>query len=265
MKKQILYNLTIIAITIAVLSSCTIKGTLYDMTENPTSDEKITMTVENQKNLNLTISGEGAISIDWGDGSTPENFSISSNGKDILKNYANAGSYNIIISGGSISEFDCSYNDIKELDISSNSKITNIVCNNNQLTKLTFGNNPSLKEVICDNNSLTSLDLKENKAVNSLFCNDNKLTSLTINNCTVIKVLLGSNNELTGLDLGNNQVISRVDICNNKMNTSALNTLLNSLHDKNISDDKTVMITNNPGASTCDKANAIENGWTVVD
>lgn len=55
--------------------------------------------------------------------------------------------------------FSCFGNELTELDVSHNTKLTELYCSNNKLTSLDLSHNPDLKELGCSNNNIAVLDL----------------------------------------------------------------------------------------------------------
>jgi len=76
---------------------------------------------------------------------------------------------------------DCSYNQLPNLDLSNNSRITQLTCSHNQLTALDLQNDSNLIVLYCIRNPLTSLDLS-NTHVLILRCDSNQLVTLNLAN-----------------------------------------------------------------------------------
>ena len=108
-------------------------------------------------------SGAETISINWGDGSPLETFTVNSNESDeytvIQKSYEYSSRYNITITGD-LSCFDCCANEIDLLDLS---------------------RNPTLKVLKCDYNNLESLDLTNNTQLQKVTLSDNKFSKTALN------------------------------------------------------------------------------------
>ena len=114
--------------------------------------------------------------------------------------------------------FDCSYNELTTLDISSTkikelrctdnllqslntdgcSNLDVINCMNNRISSLTVNKLSRLKELYCSSNLLTSLDLSENQQMDKIDCIDNPyLGKLFLNNSQVFSLFkIGSNTEV---------------------------------------------------------------------
>ena len=117
----------------------------------------------------------------------------------------------------------CSDNrQLKELDLSSNTKLRHLECGNNLLSHLDLSHNTSLEFLYCPHNNLTridithcsnldwfmcsfndldSLDLTNNTQLTSLWCGYNQITSLDVSACTGLNLLQCPLNQLQALDL----------------------------------------------------------------
>ena len=101
----------------------------------------------------------------------------------------------------SLTDLDCSENEIGELDLSKNTELVNLECWANQLTSLDTSKNTKLKKLCCDNNALTSLNIQGNTELTRLDCYENNLTELDVSGVTAWLELSCQNNELTKLKL----------------------------------------------------------------
>lgn len=187
----------------------------------------------------LYVSGRGAFTIDWGDGSTIETNSSTGNG--FSHSYSDRSSRTITIIGGNVSAL-TSESNIIDLDFSNNIALTRLGCNLNALTSLDVSKNIWLRSLACNNNKLTSLDLSKNVNLMWLDCSINQLTNLDVN----------KNIALTFLN------------CNtNKLTNNSLETLFKTLN-TNV-DTKNIYIGGNPGTEECDRGIATSKGWIVSD
>lgn len=62
-----------------------------------------------------------------------------------------------------------------------------LVINDNQLTNLHLSNNSKLTEVYCYNNQLTNINVSNCKELTTLYCNNNKLSSIDVTNNTKLE------------------------------------------------------------------------------
>lgn len=81
-----------------------------------------------------------------------------------------------------LESLDCDYNQLTELDVTSNMALTELSCSFNQLTELDVSNNAALTELSCAINQLTELDVTNNAALTELSCWRNQLTEMDISN-----------------------------------------------------------------------------------
>ena len=125
---------------------------------------------------------------------------------------------------------------------------------------------------ICSGNgaNLTALDLSKNTQLTELGCSSNQLTVLDVTKNTALTGLDCSSNRLTALDLSQNTLLELFFCYGNQFNTSALDDIFCSLHDrtgdtngyivplKDSSDPNhtTVLATN--------KANATAKNWNAL-
>ena len=98
----------------------------------------------------------------------------------------------------------CSGNQLTELDVSKNTALKMLNCRKTQLTELDVSKNTVLEELYCDYNQLTSLDVSKNTALDWLTCEQNNLTSLDVSQNTKLTVLHCGTNQLSGLDVSQN-------------------------------------------------------------
>ena len=131
----------------------------------------------------------------------------------------------------SITNLDCSYNQLTSLDVSKNTALTKLSCYSNQLTSLDVSKNTALKEIDCSGNQLTSLDLSKNTELTRLKCNSNDLTSLDVSKNTKLVNLNCHSNKLTSLDVSKNTELKVLNCGFNKLTSLnvSYNTALNEL------------------------------------
>ncbi|MBR5658615.1 MAG: hypothetical protein IKX10_04385 [Lachnospiraceae bacterium] len=119
----------------------------------------------------------------------------------------------------------CSQNNLRELDLSRNTKLKWLDCAFNRLTdfdpsplselnyldvahnpigKLDIGNNKALEILCCDGCQLTTLDVKKNTNLRELFCADNAIKVLDLSKNTALIELGFYNTLLTSLNLSAN-------------------------------------------------------------
>ncbi|MBO4579787.1 MAG: S-layer homology domain-containing protein [Clostridiales bacterium] len=75
---------------------------------------------------------------------------------------------------------------IKEMDLSNNTKLKRVYCSNTKLDSLDLSNNGELEDLTCAHCGLTDLDLSYNPKLVELSCSDNALTFLDTSNCRAL-------------------------------------------------------------------------------
>lgn len=144
----------------------------------------------------------------------------------------------------------CFFNEITELDMSRNTKLTYLDCSNCKITKLNIANNVLLDTLYCENNELTELDISNNTELVYLDCYDNKLTQLDVSKNTALaqldfernqiasidlrqnaelKELYCSGNEFTSIDLSNNPKLTLLHFYDNKISGQEMDNIINCL------------------------------------
>ena len=98
----------------------------------------------------------------------------------------------------------CFFNEITELDMSRNTKLTYLDCSDCKITKLNIANNVLLDTLYCENNELTELDISNNTELVYLDCYNNKLTQLDVSKNTALAQLDFERNQIASIDLSNN-------------------------------------------------------------
>jgi len=132
----------------------------------------------------------------------------------------------------------CSNNQLKTIDVNSNSVLQYLYCEYNLLTALDVKNCIDLKDLICQfnllqtidvsantqlgwlivgGNQLTTLDVTNNKFLGVLSCEYNQLVDLDVTNNSGLIRLACSGNQLTDLDLSNNSLIQALFCSNNQI------------------------------------------------
>ena len=108
----------------------------------------------------------------------------------------------------SLTDLDCSYNQLTSLDVRANTALTELYCHENQLTSLDVRANTALTYLYCGSNQLTSLDVSANTALTYLSCSSNSLTTLDISANTALTFLMCVSNQLTELDVSRNTALT---------------------------------------------------------
>ncbi|REG90733.1 T9SS type A sorting domain-containing protein [Flavobacterium aquicola] len=128
-----------------------------------------------------------------------------------------------------LTNLNCEYNTINNLDISKNAALDYLNCNNNQLTALDISQNPLLRILYFTNNRISSIDLSEKLLLRYVMCNQNKITSLDVSKNKTLEYLDCSSNKLTILDVSQNAGLTQLYCRNNELTTLNLKNGKNSL------------------------------------
>lgn len=99
----------------------------------------------------------------------------------------------------SLTDLDCAYNELTELDVSPHTELKRLTCYSNQLKTLDVSRNTKLIHLNCISNELTSLDVSQNTTLTELLCYGNQLTELDISRNTVLNNLNCSYNPGDGI------------------------------------------------------------------
>ena len=137
---------------------------------------------------------------------------------------------NLDVSGcTALTELYCYENELTDLDVSKNTKLTELYCYYNQLTNLDVSKNTKLTKLYCGGNQLTDLDVSKNTALTELECSYNQLTNLDVSKNTALTYLDCGGNQLTNLDVSKNTALTVLGCYNNQLHGAAVNKLINSL------------------------------------
>ena len=121
-----------------------------------------------------------------------------------------------------LTKLECSYNQLKRLDVSKNSSLTDLSCGGNQLKRLDVSKNTSLTDLWCSDNQLKRLDVSKNTSLTELGCYGNQLTSLDLSKNTALTVLSCGGNQLKRLDVSKNTSLTALWCEGNKFDCAAL-------------------------------------------
>lgn len=155
---------------------------------------------------------------------------------------------------GDLTRFECSLQEITEIDLSHAPHLTTFVSNYNKgltqldlshneelikleaygngLTNLTLGRKPQLKTLDLNSNALTSLDLHEAPLLERVDCVGNKLTALDLSALQELLTLSCESNELTALDLSANKKLEALYCYENAISASSMKKLFTTLSDR---------------------------------
>ena len=109
------------------------------------------------------------------------------------------------------------------------SSLTDLQCSGNQISSLYLGGATGLTYLSCFDNQLISLDVSNNTALTWLNCYDNQLTSLNLNGATALRGLYAWNNQLISLDVSQNTSLISLFLNNNQLTSLDLSQISCSL------------------------------------
>ncbi len=109
----------------------------------------------------------------------------------------------------------CGFNDLTQLDVSSNVNLTYLECGNNQLTSLDISSNLALRNLNTYTNQITGIDVSLNTLLESLFIGNNPIANVDISNNLNLEFLDIANCELSNLDVSQNSLLSYLVCANN--------------------------------------------------
>jgi len=121
-----------------------------------------------------------------------------------------------------LSNLNCGYNDLSELDIRQNSQLQTLYCHYNNLMELDLSQSSSLNILGCSNNIINTLVLNGNR-IRLFNVSNNHLTSLDLTQLTHLVYVDCSHNQLGSLDVrnGENTIITNFS-ANNNSNLSCI-------------------------------------------
>ncbi len=115
----------------------------------------------------------------------------------------------------SLTQLNCSSNQITTLELSANKELKSLECYSNNLSSLRVNQNQNLSHLDCCQNNLQ--ELRFGTSLDFLCCHDNRLTDLAVQNSPSLTHIECYNNMLATLDLSNNVQLLRLDCSNNKL------------------------------------------------
>lgn len=131
-----------------------------------------------------------------------------------------------------LQNLDCSFNNLSELDISNNQKLTNLYCSDNNIVELNVSNNKELAYLSCGYNQILDLDVSSNLNLEFLSCDCNRLTDIDISKNKNLSDLNVEGNSLKELDVTQNSNLNYLNCGENYLTFLDVsnNTMLESLN-----------------------------------
>lgn len=190
-----------------------------------------TILVTTSTAVSFTVEKSSQIVIDWGDGNSDiDVFSHTYTDNLPVHTITFNGTQN------AIQKLDCHQQEIIFLDVTKDTLLTELICRNNRISQLNLSDNikklncsynnlktldisssKSLLELQCNSNNLSQLDASHNKYLNILTCSDNQLESLDVSLNLDLVYLSCSNCRLSKLDIRNNLHLERLECASNQL------------------------------------------------
>lgn len=112
---------------------------------------------------------------------------------------------------------DLGNNLLSTLDVSNNMKLSTLLCGNNQLEEIKLAEYGEIFTLIVSNNKLTSLDVAKSPKLYDLFFSGNQIKNINLSQNPDLKRLLSMGGELTSIDLSNNTKLYSLQIIGNQL------------------------------------------------
>jgi hypothetical protein len=133
----------------------------------------------------------------WNRGGTKNAGSaISANDKDLLAREGSLSMFGMGIRDYSglqyftgLTYFNCTNDQLAELDVSKNVALDTLYCHGNRLRTLDVSNNAALFLLACSDNQLGELDVSKNAQLQGLYCENNRLARLDVSKNTALAYL----------------------------------------------------------------------------
>ncbi len=117
-----------------------------------------------------------------------------------------------------LTSLNCSFNNLKALDVSNNTALQSLSISSNQISSISLSANLSLKSVICASNQLDSLIIRDNDSLTVIDCSGNRLKKLDVSDNIFLSGLTCSSNQLESLSLLALDSLTFLDCANNRIN-----------------------------------------------
>ncbi len=114
-----------------------------------------------------------------------------------------------------ISELHCRNNNLRTIDLSSNTVLRRLDVSYNSLSELDIDKNVDLEYLAFSQNNLTNLNLDQNLKLETINGNNNRLSSLDISKNVSLRYLRVQDNRIISLDLNNNPKLLQLSLYNN--------------------------------------------------
>ena len=155
-----------------------------------------------------------------------------------------------------LKELDCNYNQLTTLNVSGCTDLVKLSAEGNQLTAIDLSKNTKLESVYLSKNQFSELDLNQNVKLKLLCCNSNQLTSLGLRFCEELSELSCQDNQIISLNVSDNTQLTVLNCINNQL--TQLNVRVNTALKKLACNDNLLTeldVTENPALITLECGN----------
>jgi len=184
--------------------------------------------------LAIDVACDASDSLNWDTEPDPGNWDgvtwNSDNPKRVSELYVNNKSLTDVIDVTaltSLTDIQCSYNQLTGLDPSTLTDLTYLSCSNNQITALDVSALTNLTYLGCATNQISSLDLSALTNLLYLRCFSNQLTGLDVSALTNLTKLYCQSNQLTMLDVSTLTNLTYLGCAANQISSLDLSALTN--------------------------------------
>lgn len=122
-----------------------------------------------------------------------------------------------------LTSLNCSFNNLKALDVSNNTALQSLSISSNQISSISLSANLSLKSLVCASNQLDSLIVRDNDSLTVIDCSGNRLKQLDVSDNILLSSLTCSSNQLESLSLLALDSLTFLDCSNNRINELDIN------------------------------------------
>jgi len=112
------------------------------------------------------------------------------------------------------------YNEIEEINVSSNSKLTYLDISDNRIPEIDIKSNRELKVLFAYKNVLTNLNILENDKLEQLSFGEDLMQNIDLSNNKMLKKVSCVNSQIEELNLTHNILLSRLEFFNNSKPTT---------------------------------------------
>ena len=178
-------------------------------------------------------------------------------------------------------------NELTTIDLSKNIYLRTLNIGRNRISNLNLSNNIHLQTLSGHLNEMEYIDLSKNINLMDLFLSSNRINRIDVSNSKILDRIVIDNNQLPYIDLRNNLKLRNlflgnnnlekvylsadtvdlrfIDVHNNHLSIESMNELFESLPDRTLAIQISLMdIRNNPGERGSDRSIAESKGWHLT-